>query len=170
MKSEENHDDGGAARLAGEVAAALRARGLRLAVAESCSGGWIAKVCTDPAGASDWFCAGLVTYSNDAKRDVLGVAPQTLARHGAVSEAVVKEMTAGVLARIHAADVALAVSGVAGPGGGGADKPVGCVWIAWQRRGQGAVARRFDFAGGREAVRRAAVAEALRGVLEHGVA
>ncbi len=168
MERENYNGTGSIGRLAARVAGALREKGLRLAAAESCSGGWIAKVCTDSAGASDWFCAGLVTYSDEAKRDLLGVERQTLARHGAVSEAVVREMTAGVLARIRAADIALAVSGVAGPGGGGPQKPVGCVWIAWQRRGRDAVARRFDFPGGRDAVRRAAVAEALKGLFEHG--
>jgi nicotinamide-nucleotide amidase len=147
-----------------EVAARLLDRKLKLAAAESCTGGWIAKVVTDIAGSSDWFERGFVTYSNPAKQEMLGVRAETLAAHGAVSEPVVREMVAGALAHSHA-DLALSVSGIAGPGGGAPEKPVGSVWFAWQRRGAEAVAVCHHFAGDREAVRRQAVLVALRGIL-----
>jgi nicotinamide-nucleotide amidase len=147
-----------------EVAARLLDRKLKLAAAESCTGGWIAKVVTDIAGSSDWFERGFVTYSNAAKQEMLGVRAETLAAHGAVSEPVVREMVAGALAHSHA-DLALSVSGIAGPGGGAPEKPVGSVWFAWQRRGAEAVAVCHHFAGDREAVRRQAVLVALRGIL-----
>lgn len=146
--------------LAGE----LRARGDTLATAESCTGGWIAKVLTDLAGSSDWFAGGIVSYSNDAKSRLLGVAPETIRQTGAVSEATVREMAEGVRARV-GADHGLAVSGIAGPGGGTADKPVGTVWIAWAD-GLGTRARVFHFEGDREAVRVQSVAAALAGVFE----
>jgi nicotinamide-nucleotide amidase len=147
-----------------EVAARLLDRKLKLAAAESCTGGWIAKVVTDIAGSSDWFERGFVTYSNPAKQEMLGVRAETLAAHGAVSEPVAREMVAGALAHSHA-DLALSVSGIAGPGGGAPEKPVGSVWFAWQRRGAEAVAVCHHFAGDREAVRRQAVLVALRGIL-----
>jgi nicotinamide-nucleotide amidase len=147
-----------------ELAARLLDRKLKLAAAESCTGGWIAKVVTDIAGSSDWFERGFVTYSNAAKQEMLGVRAETLAAHGAVSEPVVREMVAGALAHSHA-DLALSVSGIAGPGGGAPEKPVGSVWFAWQRRGAEAVAVCHHFAGDREAVRRQAVLVALRGIL-----
>ena len=137
---------------------------LKLAAAESCTGGWIAKVLTDIAGSSEWFDRGFVTYSNQAKQEMLGVKSETLAAHGAVSEAVVREMVTGALVNSRA-DLALSVSGVAGPGGGTPEKPVGTVWFAWQRREGDVVAACHRFAGDREAVRRQAVAVALRGVL-----
>lgn len=146
-----------------ELAALLLARQLKLAAAESCTGGWIAKVLTDIAGSSDWFDRGFVTYSNRAKQEMLGVRPETLSAHGAVSEPVVREMVSGALAHSQA-DLALSVSGIAGPGGGSPEKPVGTVWFAWQRRGGEAVATRHLFPGDREAVRRQAVLVALRGV------
>lgn len=142
---------------------ALAASGFRLVVAESCTGGWIAKTLTGIPGASDWFDAGFVTYSNDAKIRALGVSPQTIDEFGAVSEAVVRAMTAGAR---HAtgADAAIAVSGVAGPGGGTADKPVGTVWFAWSlRQRDWASCMRFD--GDRDAVRRQAVKHAIRTLL-----
>lgn len=153
--------------LAGRVAGLCRARGLQLATAESCTGGWIAKVLTDLPGSSAWFGTGLVTYSNAAKTALLDVPPALLLEHGAVSEAVVRRMASGLLART-GADLGVAVSGIAGPDGGTADKPVGLVWLAWGAREAGAVhvrsaVRRFD--GDREAVRRAAVAAALEGLL-----
>lgn len=114
--------------LASVVGAALRRRGLRIALAESCTGGLVAKMLTDGAGASDYMMAGLVTYSNEAKTDVLGVNRATLREHGAVSEACVREMAEGAL-RVGHADVALAVTGIAGPGGGTPEKPVGLVWF-----------------------------------------
>ncbi|AKH21922.1 nicotinamide-nucleotide amidase [Sedimenticola thiotaurini] len=148
-----------------EVAEQLRSRQLKLAAAESCTGGWIAKVLTDIAGSSEWFERGFVTYSNQAKQEMLGVEAGTLRAHGAVSEAVVREMVSGALAHSQA-DLALSVSGIAGPGGGSVEKPVGTVWFGWQRRGGEALATCYCFAGDREAVRRQAVLTALQGVLE----
>jgi nicotinamide-nucleotide amidase len=142
----------------------LRARGWMLTAAESCTGGWVAKALTDVPGSSGWFERGFVTYTNRAKQELLGVSASTLERWGAVSEPTVREMVAGALRR-SPADVALAVSGIAGPGGGTRDKPVGLVWFAWGRRDAPvhAVAHRFD--GDREAVRRQAVRTALEGVM-----
>jgi len=142
--------------LSQSAAALLREQGLRLAVAESCTGGWLAKVLTDLTGSSDWFDRGYVTYSNAAKESMLGVSAETLAAHGAVSEAVVAEMAQGAL-RESGADVALAVSGIAGPGGGSVEKPVGTVCFAWQRRGGEPQVSRERFNGDREAVRRQSV-------------
>ncbi|MGD2081829.1 MAG: nicotinamide-nucleotide amidase [Chromatiales bacterium] len=149
------------ARNAGER---LLAAGLSLATAESCTGGWVAKAVTDIAGSSQWFDRGFVTYTNDSKREMLGVVAETLDREGAVSEAAVREMAEGAL-RHSRAGVALAVSGVAGPGGGTAAKPVGLVWLAWTRAGGETRTRRAHFDGDREAVRRQSVRAALEGVL-----
>ncbi len=149
------------------LAERLESGGLRLAAAESCTGGWIGKLCSDRAGSSAWFEAAIVTYSNDAKQALLGVDADVLSRHGAVSAEVVSAMAAGTLERVALADVAVAVSGIAGPAGGLADKPVGTVWIAWCRRDAAPVARRFHFAGGRDAVRLAAAHSALAGLLDH---
>ncbi len=148
------------------LGALLRDQDLRVATAESCTGGWIAKCLTDVPGASRWFERGFVTYSNAAKEDLLGVDPGTLAAQGAVSEAVVREMALGAVAH-SGAEVAMAVSGIAGPGGGTPDKPVGTVWLAWALPGGGTLAERACFPGDREAVRRAAVERALRGLMEH---
>ncbi len=145
----------------------LETRGLRLAAAESCTGGWVGKLCSDCAGSSAWFEASIVTYSDETKQALLGVGADTLFRCGAVSEAVVLEMTAGLLARVAPADVAVAVSGIAGPFGGGAAKPVGTVWIAWRQRGAEPAARRFHFEGGRDAVRFDAARSALAGLLDY---
>jgi nicotinamide-nucleotide amidase len=150
--------------LSREVGAWLSRHGWKLAAAESCTGGWIATVVTATAGSSAWFERGLVTYSNEAKQELLGVSAATLARHGAVSEETVREMVAGALAASHA-DVALAVSGIAGPGGATADKPVGIVCFAWGRRGGAPTAETRRFAGDREAVRRQAVVHALQGLV-----
>src|SRR3990170_6882256 len=116
--------------LAAQVGALLKAHGLMLATAESCTGGGVAQAITDVAGSSAWFERGFVTYSNLAKQQMLGVSEATLKQYGAVSEAVVREMVAGAL-KNSTAQVALAVSGIAGPDGGTADKPVGTVWFAW---------------------------------------
>jgi len=134
-----------------------------LACAESCTGGWIAKAITDIDGSSQYFDCSIVTYSNQAKTNLLGVQSATLESHGAVSQAVVKEMVLGLLDRCDAS-LGISVSGVAGPGGGTADKPVGTVWIAWARPGQLIEAVRFKFNGDREQVRLQAVHEALKGV------
>lgn len=153
-------------RLATRVGRRLQTNGWRMATAESCTGGWIAKAITDIAGSSGWFEAGYVTYSDAAKQTALGVKARTLARFGAVSEAVVREMARGAL-KASGADIAVAVSGVAGPGGGTADKPVGLVWFCWARRHGRSVQLRTQqrwFKGGREQVRTQSVAVALRGV------
>lgn len=147
--------------LSREVGAWLVAHNAKLACAESCTGGWVAEVVTATAGSSAWFDCGVVTYSNEAKQDLLGVSPATLERCGAVSQETVCEMVAGTLARSRA-DLALAVSGVAGPGGGSAAKPVGMVCFAWARRGGEIRSETRRFAGDREAVRRQAVIHALR--------
>jgi nicotinamide-nucleotide amidase len=154
--------------LADRVAKHLLRAGLRLAVAESCTGGWVAKACTDLAGSSQWFVGGVVTYSNEAKVALLGVDEVTLARAGAVSEAVVREMAAGALDRF-GGDVSIAVSGIAGPDGGQPGKPVGTVWLAWGFDGEDQREIRAEvcvFAGDRDAVRRQAVARAFAGVLD----
>lgn len=150
--------------LARRIGAALKARGLRLATAESCTGGWAAMALTAVPGSSDWFERGYVTYSNEAKREDLGVAEATLRRHGAVSEEVAREMAAGAAKRARA-QVALAITGVAGPSGGTKDKPVGLVCFAWARGSKiTSETKRFD--GDRESVRRQSVIHALEGVLE----
>jgi nicotinamide-nucleotide amidase len=151
--------------LARRLGSTLKKRKLMLVTAESCTGGWVAQAVTSVAGSSDWFERGFVTYSNEAKRELLGVRASTLARHGAVSEETAREMAAGALERSRA-QVAVAVTGVAGPGGGTRRKPVGMVCFAWARK-RGAtesVTRRF--AGGRESVRRQSVLAALLGLLE----
>jgi len=150
--------------LAGRVGAVLRERGQRLAAAESCTGGWVCQAVTDIAGSSAWFDRGFVTYTNAAKQALLGVPAAVLAGQGAVSEATVRAMVAGVL-RNSEADCALAVSGIAGPTGATAAKPVGTVWFAWQTRDGACLTRREQFDGDRRAVRRQAVAAALQGVL-----
>jgi nicotinamide-nucleotide amidase len=143
----------------------LLGKGLSIVTAESCTGGWVAKVLTDIAGSSAWFERGFVTYSNAAKHEMLGVQPELIDAQGAVSEAVVREMVHGAIAN-SAADLALAVSGVAGPGGGTAEKPVGTVWFAWGRCGSVPVTRMLRFDGERDQVRRQAVLAALQGALD----
>lgn len=145
------------------LGARLLDRREHLVAAESCTGGWIAKAMTDVAGCSAWFDCGMVVYSYEAKQALLGVRPQTLETHGAVSRETVIEMVSGALAR-SGASIAVAVTGIAGPGGGSADKPVGTVWIGWKRRGGYAVSEMFQFHGDRDAVRRQTVAAALRGL------
>jgi nicotinamide-nucleotide amidase len=136
-----------------------------LVTAESCTGGWIAKVITDLPGSSRWFERGFVTYSNAAKMELLGVRETTLAVHGAVSAATVDEMTQGALAHSHA-HVALAVSGIAGPDGGSPNKPVGTVWLGWMLKDGSPRSRCHWFKGDRETVRFQAVIVALEGLLE----
>lgn len=144
----------------GELAAALQARGWRLATAESCTGGLIAATCTALAGSSLWFERGFVTYSNEAKTELLGVDPALIAGHGAVSEPVVRAMAEGALAR-SPADLAVAVTGIAGPGGAVPGKPVGTVWLGLARRGAATRALRLQCDGDRAAVRDATVREAI---------
>jgi nicotinamide-nucleotide amidase len=150
--------------LAEQVGKALKRRGLMLATAESCTGGWIAEAVTMVPGSSEWFERGFVTYTNTAKREMLGVDEATLAGRGAVSEEVVLQMASGALARSHA-QVAVAVSGVAGPSGGTPEKPVGMVCIAWAAAEVAPRAETRHFPGDREAVRRQSVERALEGVL-----
>jgi len=145
------------------LADALRSRGWTMATAESCTGGLIAAACTAVAGSSDWFERGFVTYSNAAKTELLGVPPALIAAHGAVSEAVARAMVQGALARSRA-QVSLAVTGVAGPGGGSADKPVGMVCFGWNLGGQIST-ETHQFAGDRATVRAHSVAHALGGLL-----
>ncbi|QGU33977.1 nicotinamide-nucleotide amidase [Thermochromatium tepidum ATCC 43061] len=153
-------------QLAARAGERLKACGWRLTTAESCTGGWVAKTITDIAGSSDWFDRGFVTYSNASKQELLGVDAGLIEVHGAVSAPVVLAMVAGALAHSRAG-IALAVSGIAGPGGGSPEKPVGTVWFAWGQTGSGSVTRRECFAGDREAVRAQAVRTALLGLLEY---
>lgn len=139
---------------------ALRAAHKRIATAESCTGGLIAGACTTVAGSSDWFERGYVTYSNEAKTEMLGVPAATIARRGAVSEEVARAMAEGALAASRA-QIAVAVTGVAGPGGGTAAKPVGTVWLALAQHGATTRAERVLFAGDRRAVREQTVRKAL---------
>ena len=151
-------------QLAQQLGAAAVASHHSLVTAESCTGGWIAKVLTDIAGSSAWFECGIAAYSYESKQALLGVRPETLEHHGAVSRETVLEMVSGAL--VHSgATLAVAVTGIAGPSGGTRDKPVGTVWIGWKRRGGYPTADVFHFDGDREAVRRQTVAAALQGLL-----
>lgn len=150
--------------LAERVGAALKARGMMLVVAESCTGGWVSEAVTMVPGSSEWFERGFVTYTYISKREMLGVNSDTLGAHGAVSEPTVREMAAGALARSHA-QAAIAVSGTAGPGGGTLEKPVGTVCLAWATADGQPTSETRHFAGDREAVRRQAVQHALDGLL-----
>lgn len=160
----QNASDEELARLASAVGRALEPAGLRLALAESCTGGWVAQTVTAIAGSSAWFERGFVTYSNEAKQEMLDVPAEVLVQHGAVSEAVVRAMVLGTLNHSRA-DVALAITGIAGPSGGSSDKPVGTVWFGWLRRGGAPLVQRHQLAGDRAAVRRQSVAIGLDGLL-----
>ena len=145
-----------------QLAGLLLAKGQMMATAESCTGGMIAAACTDLAGSSAWFERGFVTYSNEAKSELLGVPAALIAEHGAVSEPVVRAMVEGAL-RHSRAHIAVAVTGVAGPSGGSADKPVGSVWLGWATAaGVKTQLRHFD--GDRQQVRQATVQRALQGL------
>ena len=150
------------------VLIAYRKRGLRIATAESCTGGMIAAALTDVAGSSDVFERGFVTYSNDAKQELIAVPPTILAKYGAVSAETADAMARGALARSRA-DVAISVTGIAGPGGGAAEEPVGLVWFGVARKVGKNLTVREVFAGDRAAIRQAAVARALE-LLEDAVA
>ncbi|MDJ0939894.1 MAG: nicotinamide-nucleotide amidohydrolase family protein [Woeseiaceae bacterium] len=159
-------DEAALAARAAELVGSLAAAGKVATTAESCTGGWIAKALTDVPGSSAVFGYGAVSYSNDAKQALLGVSEQTLATDGAVSEATVREMVGGAL-DVSGADLGVAVSGIAGPDGGSADKPVGTVWFAWGMRDGDAVSidcERHVFAGDRDSVRRQTVLKALDGL------
>ena len=152
------------AALCEQLAQALLARGWMLATAESCTGGMIAAACTDLAGSSQWFERGFVSYSNEAKQELLGVDPALIAQHGAVSELVARAMAFGAV-RHSRAQVGVAVTGIAGPTGGNAQKPVGTVWFGFQVDGRlSSELRHFD--GDRAAVRAATVRQALQRLLE----
>lgn len=154
------------ATLAEALVAELIESGQTVATAESCTGGWIAKALTDVSGSSAAFGFGLVSYSDQAKQSLLDVEPATLEAHGAVSEAVVGEMVSGALHR-SGADLAVAVSGIAGPDGGTNDKPVGTVWFAWaDRTGGSPVCKRHHLRGDRETIRSQTVVLALQGLRE----
>ena len=145
-----------------QLAGLLLAKGHMMATAESCTGGMIAAACTDLAGSSAWFERGFVTYSNEAKTELLGVPATLIAEHGAVSEPVVRAMAQGAL-RQSRAHITVAVTGVAGPGGGSADKPVGSVWFGWATAA-GVVTQLCHFEGDRQQVRQATVQHALQGL------
>jgi nicotinamide-nucleotide amidase len=147
-----------------ELGRRLRVRGWKLVTAESCTGGLVAAACTSVAGSSDWFERGFVTYSNDAKVQCLGVPPALVAAHGAVSEPVAAAMVEGAL-RVAPAELAVAVTGIAGPGGGTPDKPVGLVWLAWGVAGA-LRTERLQLAGDRACVRLQTVRAALERLLD----
>lgn len=150
------------ANLAQEVGNILQAKGYLLVTAESCTGGLIGAVCTEVAGSSAWFYGGVISYANEAKMQGLAVQAETLSDFGAVSEQTVREMCSGALQ--FGGDIAVAVSGVAGPAGGSAEKPVGCVYIGWQLRGEPAKVVRHQFPGDRRKVREMTVLAALQGI------
>ena len=147
-----------------DVGRALKSTGLNLVTAESCTGGWVGEAVTAIAGSSDWFDRGFITYSNAAKREVLGVAAATLSQHGAVSEETAREMALGALKHSRA-QVSVAITGVAGPGGGSTDTPVGTVCFAWAKNDAALCSERHLLEGDRTEVRRQSVVIALRGIL-----
>lgn len=147
------------------VAARLRERGYQLVTAESCTGGWVAQAVTSVSGSSAWFERGFVTYSDESKTELLGVRAETLARHGAVSEETAREMAAGALERSRA-QIAVAITGIAGPTGGTKEKPVGMVCFAWAQLAGVPESTSRQFGGDREGVRRQSVITALQGLLE----
>lgn len=162
MRDDRRNDD--LEKLAAEVGIQLAKRKWMLATAESCTGGWVAAAMTAIAGSSAWFERGFVTYSNEAKREMLGVPAELIERHGAVSEEVARAMAAGAL-RHSRAQIALSITGVAGPSGGSAEKPVGLVCFGWAVGNLSQMVETKRFLGDREAVRRASVIHALQGVL-----
>lgn len=164
MNAADRASDQQVSELVRRIAAALVAKSARLAVAESCTGGWITKSLTDLPGCSNWFGYGFVTYSDEAKQDLLGVSAETIAIHGAVSQDVAEQMATG--ARLEsAAEIAVAVTGIAGPDGGSVDKPVGTVCFAWAGPGVQLISKTRRFSGDRESIRRQTVIAALEGVL-----
>jgi nicotinamide-nucleotide amidase len=150
-------------KLAEQAGRLLKANGKTMATAESCTGGWIAQAITEVPGSSAWFDRGFVTYSNSAKVQMLGVNPQTLEKYGAVSVETAMEMAVGALAH-SAADVAVAVTGIAGPDGGTPDKPVGTVFIAWTDKNGAAKVARKQFSGNRRQIREQTVKSAVEGI------
>ena len=151
--------------LAEQLGGCLSSKGMKLASAESCTGGWLAKIITDIPGSSAWFVGSVVSYSNEAKQSLLGVSADTLAEFGAVSGDTVLEMSDGLFAHTDA-DVAVSISGIAGPDGGSDDKPVGLVWLSWGKRDKSVFANSFNFDGDREDVRRQSIKQALDNLLD----
>jgi nicotinamide-nucleotide amidase len=149
--------------LAEQLGLFLKTKNLKIATAESCTGGWIAQCITEVPGSSAWFDRGFVTYSNAAKIQMLGVQPETIASYGAVSSETAAEMVAGTLANSEA-DCAIAVTGIAGPDGGTPEKPVGTVYIAWQTKNQLAKIVKMSLSGSRQQIRAQAVIAAIKGV------
>jgi nicotinamide-nucleotide amidase len=147
-----------------KTAEELKAHKLTVATAESCTGGGLSYWLTSVPGSSDWFERGFVTYSNAAKTEMLGVNANTINQYGAVSEETAREMAEGILHH-SPADLGIAITGIAGPDGGSAEKPVGTVWIAWSRKNFNTRAQAFVFTGDRQAVRLAAMIQALEGLL-----
>ncbi len=165
MNTFSESSDSALQHLAEQLGQRLKAEHLTLCTAESCTGGWIAKILTDIAGSSGWFDCGMAAYSYEAKQALLRVRSETLMEYGAVSKETVLEMVSGALIT-SSASLAVAVTGIAGPGGGLPGKPVGTVWVAWKRRGHYPIAEVFHFDGDREAVRRQTVAVALQGLMK----
>lgn len=151
--------------LATQLGECMKAKNMTLAAAESCTGGWLAKVITDIPGSSTWFAGSVVSYSNETKHSVLGVSEATLNEFGAVSGETVLEMCDGIFENTDA-DVAICISGIAGPDGGTDDKPVGLVWMCWGKRDKSTFAFPFNFEGDREAVRLQAIEKALDSLLD----
>lgn len=150
--------------LSARLGEACRGSGMRVATAESCTGGGVAEAITRTPGSSQWFDGGVVAYANEGKVSLLGVSPDTIAVHGSVSEAAAGEMARGAIVRT-GADLGVGVTGIAGPGGETADKPVGLVWIAWAGRGGVIHTHGERFAGDRASVRRQAIEAALQGLI-----
>lgn len=150
--------------LAERLGQSLKAKGHKIATAESCTGGWIAQAITEIPGSSAWFDRGFVTYSNNAKVQMLGVSPQTLAEHGAVSTEIAQQMAMGALANSEA-DWAIAVTGIAGPDGGSEEKPVGTVYVAWQNKTGFSKVERLSLSGNRLQIRRQTITKAMEGIL-----
>lgn len=149
-----------------QVAQCLGDNNWRLSVAESCTGGWVGKCCTDIAGSSTWFDRGFITYSNEAKQDLLHVKELTLSQYGAVSEQTANEMVQGVLSE-SLADISVAITGIAGPDGGTIDKPVGTVWFGWATKKSTVQTQCYHLEGNRESIRRQAVKIALQGIMKN---
>jgi nicotinamide-nucleotide amidase len=151
--------------LAEQLGECLTAKGMKLASAESCTGGWLAKIITDIPGSSAWFSGSVVCYSNESKHSLLDVGEKTLSEFGAVSGETVLEMSDGIFSHTEA-DVAVSVSGIAGPDGGTEEKPVGLVWLSWGKRDKSVFANPFHFEGDREAVRKQSIKQALESLLD----
>ena len=151
--------------LAVQLGDCLKTQGIKLASAESCTGGWLAKIITDISGSSAWFTCSVVCYSNESKQSLLGVTENTLETFGAVSRETVLELASGLFDKTDA-DVVVTVSGIAGPGGGSDDKPVGLVWLSWGKRGESVFTRSYNFEGDREDVRKQSIAQMLNCLLD----